>query len=81
MNGFSRPCVLSLLEKGFTEYSAFAVSLRARLADEPANGIGALPSPCGPRLAEPFNEVWNLVNYVRELGKKQKARAERAKSE
>jgi mono/diheme cytochrome c family protein len=26
-------------------------------------------------------EVWNLVNYVRELGKKQKARAERAKSE
>ena len=26
-------------------------------------------------------EVWNLVNYVRDLGKKQKARAERAKSE
>jgi len=26
-------------------------------------------------------EVWNLVNYVRELAKKQKERAERAKSE
>ena len=48
--------MLSLFENGFTEYSALALSLREMLADDPANGIGALPMPSGPSEADPLSD-------------------------